>query len=85
MMSLLQVSGSAQSEFSWGTGKLGLQSLSRFKFEGNADLGLLSKLFSEHRFPSVALDCIIQYSSRYLMIQQISRPHPDRFNRTTIF
>ena len=51
MMSLLQVSGSAQSEFSWGTGKLGLLSLSRFKFEENADLGLLSKLFSDHRCP----------------------------------
>ena len=50
MMSLLQVSGSALSEFSWRTGKLGLLSLYRFEFEGNADLGLLSKLFPDHRF-----------------------------------
>lgn len=31
--------------FPGGTEKLGLLSLSRFEFEGNADLGLLSKLF----------------------------------------
>lgn len=61
MMNLLQVSGSAQSEPPWGTGKLGLLSL--FKFEEKAAPGLLKQAFLRSQISvGVALDHLIQHS-----------------------
>lgn len=47
VMDLLPVSGSAQPEAPWGTGKLGLLSLYRSEFEENAALGFLKQAFSQ--------------------------------------
>lgn len=45
VMDLHQVSGSAQPEVPWGTGKLGL--LNRSEFEENAAVGFLKQAFSQ--------------------------------------
>lgn len=79
MISLLQVSGSAQPEAPWETGKVGSLSLFRSEFEENAALGLLQQAFLRSKFSlSVALDHLIFYSWEYLMKLQIPGLHQDR-------
>lgn len=73
VISLLQVSGSAQPEAPSGAGKVGLLLLFRSKFEENSALGLLKQAFL-----SVVLERLTWHSWESLMIQQIPGPHPDR-------
>lgn len=78
VISLLQVSGSAQPEAPWGlTGKVGLLSLFRSEFEENA--ALLQQAFLRSKVSlSVALRHLIFYSWGHLMKLRIPGPHQDR-------